>query len=147
MVSLCCVKRALIGITATAASLAAVVWVVRRVFIQATVEGISMEPTLRPGERVIAMRLRRPQAGHVVLFRSPWTRGPELLVKRVESLTSDGALVVAGDNDRSLGSAQIGPVPRHRYRGTVFAAFSHDTDRRSLVPVLRRRGVQRGPGQ
>lgn len=134
----------MVGIPVVAASLAVMVWVARRVFVQATVEGVSMEPTLRPGVRVIAMRLRRPQPGHVVLFRSPWSRGPELLVKRVESLTSDGALVVAGDNDRSLGSDQIGPVPRHRVRGTVFAAFSHDTDRRSLVPVPRRRGVQRG---
>lgn len=106
-----------------------------------------MEPTLRPGERVIAMRLRRPQPGDVVLFRSPWSRGPELLVKRVESLTSDGALLVAGDNERSLGSDQIGRVPRHRVRGTVFAAFSHDIDGSSYVPVPRRRGVQQGPGQ
>lgn len=135
------------GIPAVAASLAVVVWVARRLFVQATIEGGSMEPTLRPGERVIAMSLRRPQPGHVVLFQSPWSRGPELLVKRVESLTSDGDLLVAGDSERSLGSDQIGPVPRHRVRGTVFAAFSHDSDGGSFVPVPRRRGVQRGPVQ
>lgn len=112
-------------------------FVVRRRFILITVVGSSMEPTLRSGQRVLARRAadRGIQRRDIIVFRTPAHRAkdsPALRVKRVaatpgdpfpiwladvqssEALSlrvPDGALVVAGDNQLSEDSRQLGLVP------------------------------------
>ena len=91
-----------------------------------TVNGESMAPTLRSGDRVLvdlwSYRSRRPATGEPVLLRGP---GPVLMVKRVA--TGDpppGFLHVLGDNpDASVDSRQFGPIPREAVRGRVFFRY------------------------
>jgi signal peptidase I len=45
--------------------------VLRRVFLVTTVDGSSMEPTLRSGDRLLVRRTQYPRAGQVVVFRYP----------------------------------------------------------------------------
>jgi nickel-type superoxide dismutase maturation protease len=88
--------------------------VVRRV----VVEGESMRPALRPGDRLLVLRLgRRLRVGDVIALRDP--RLPErVLVKRVAEVRADGGLVVLGDNPAaSTDSRVFGPVPRHLVLG------------------------------
>jgi len=100
-----------------------------------TVEGASMEPTLKDGERVLvdlwSLRRRPPRTGEIVLFAGP---ADEPLVKRVAAAPRDGApppllgtdsplepsYFVVGDNaGESSDSRAFGAVPRHRIRGRV----------------------------
>jgi signal peptidase I len=110
----------------------AVVGLLRRRWIAVTVEGWSMAPALRPGDRILVRRrsgaaLRNGQV--VVLYRSPPGRPTELVIKRVAALPGDavpavilpalgqgaadrvpaGKLVLFGDNTaRSADSRVIG---------------------------------------
>ncbi|WP_460829237.1 S24/S26 family peptidase [Nocardioides hungaricus] len=114
-------------------------WVLRKLVIQATVEGESMQPTLHSGDRVFGTPMCRPAPGNIVLLRNTWSRGPQLLVKRVESVTSNDALVVSGDNAGSLGSDRLGAIPRSHVRGTVFAAVVRDNNGSSSWALISRR--------
>lgn len=102
------------------------------------VEGRSMEPTLRDGDRVIVdlwtLRRRAPRTGDIVLFTGP---GAEHLVKRVAPEPYPGdppyppsvlppnsplepTYVVLGDNSaESSDSRLFGRVPSHCVRGRV----------------------------
>ncbi len=55
----------------------------------------SMEPTLRAGDFVLAVRSRRPRRGHVVIFPHPTRDGFEL-VKRVVGLPGDHLVITGG---------------------------------------------------
>ncbi|MEU8269596.1 S26 family signal peptidase [Sphaerisporangium sp. NPDC049002] len=100
----------------------------RRGFLATTVHGTSMEPTLRPGDRLLVRRTKRVRAGQIVVFvypGGPHTEEPvperdrPLLIKRAVAVPGDqvpvawehpdvhevagtvvprGALVVLGDN-------------------------------------------------
>lgn len=73
-----------------------------------TLDSASMQPTLQPGDLVVANRLDRPGRGDLVVFRDPggWVRSGvagAYLVKRVIGMPGDrvsccsrGALVVNG---------------------------------------------------
>ncbi|MDQ3938410.1 MAG: S26 family signal peptidase [Chloroflexota bacterium] len=68
-----------------------------------TVEGHSMEPTLRAGDWLLvdplAYRIHRPRAGELVVAADP--RLPSRwLIKRVAAATGDGKLVLVGDHPR-----------------------------------------------
>ena len=70
-------------------------WPLRRV----AVNGDSMRPALEPGDRLLVVRFARlrPKPGDVVAVVDP--REPNrVLVKRVDSVDTDGRLRVAGDN-------------------------------------------------
>jgi signal peptidase I len=94
---------------------------------RAEVAGESMEPTLRPGDWLIATRPSRLRRGHVVVVRHP-VRNLEL-VKRVAALPGDrvdgremGAdeYLVVGDNlGESTDGLAFGPVTRDAVLGVV----------------------------
>lgn len=99
------------------------------------VEGASMEPRFRDGDRVVTFNIpirRIVRRGSVVAFiPPPWlVKRPALLMKRVVAVSGDrepgwlpakfrsgstrvahGYVLVRGDNSVSLDSRSIGPVP------------------------------------
>ncbi len=118
----------------------AVSWLVlRAVAVPWAIDGPSMMPALRPGDRVVVdlwtYARRAPKPGEIALFDGP---GGEAMVKRIAaaappgapSVPSDPALArdaaleplvfVLGDNPgQSLDSRAFGPVPRSRFRGRI----------------------------
>jgi signal peptidase I len=120
----------------------------RRRFPVVAVDGVSMDPTLRPGDRVVARRrpAYRMRAGHVVVLRETapcWAGGTlrgsaPLIVKRLAAVPGDpypgwlpawarqGTIVaperyvVVGDNPAfSVDSRRFGPVSGDRLIGVV----------------------------
>jgi nickel-type superoxide dismutase maturation protease len=75
------------------------------------VEETSMQPTLRPGDRVLVATWLRPRPGDVVLLRDPQQHS-QFLAKRVAQRLGSGELIVAGDNPNvSRDSREFGAVP------------------------------------
>lgn len=95
---------ALLGVTA---------WALPRV----VVEGDSMQPALRPGDRLLVMRVGRPlRRGDVVAVRDP--RVPErVLVKRVAEVRAAGIVVLGDNRAASTDSRVFGAVPRRLVLG------------------------------
>ncbi|WP_395297541.1 signal peptidase I [Kitasatospora hibisci] len=117
------------------------VLLVRRSFELVDVQGGSMEPTLRDGDRVLVRRTRVFRRGDVVVFSVPdGPRDPEdapWLVKRVSGVAGDpaadgcpavplGHLAVLGDNPRSLDSRTFGTVPSRTALGVAVRRMSRD---------------------
>ena len=85
-------------------------------WLRVAVRGLSMLPTLAPGEYVVARRGTPPRPGAVVVVRRP----DRLVVKRVTRLTGDGRVWVQGDNDAvTTDSRTFGPVERADVLGEV----------------------------
>ncbi len=91
--------------------------------VRVEVEGMSMAPALLPGDRLLAVRLRRYRVGDLVVVPDP--REPtRSLVKRIAALprssvglrglmveAGDGEVVVLGDNpSASTDSRTLGPL-------------------------------------
>lgn len=102
--------------------------VLLRVYVVHTtiVEGHSMEPTLREGDRLLSFTLgypgRAPERGDVVVLSDPAHRGEEA-VKRViglpgERLAFSGRRVAI--NDRLLSEPYVQQADYGRYGGRVF---------------------------
>ncbi|MET8138706.1 signal peptidase I [Sphaerisporangium sp. NPDC005288] len=72
----------------------AALWV-RRGFLATTVHGTSMEPTLRPGDRLLVRRTRRVRAGQVVVFRYSAPSGSSATAHDEDPVPGrDGALLI-----------------------------------------------------
>lgn len=84
----------------------AVALIARRRLDVVEVRGRSMLPTLRPGDRLLALRLRRePRPGEIVLAPDP--RDPKReLVKRVLSVDASG-VTLRGDNPAVSTDARV----------------------------------------
>lgn len=128
---------------ALAAGAVALGWLRRHVIV-ATVDGPSMEPTFRDGERLLARRRRlsRLKPGDVVVLEPPNAfGGSQWVIKRVvalpgdrvpgevpssgRSVVPDDALVVFGDNrDRSADSRQHGFYSGRQLFGVVLRKLS-----------------------
>ncbi|MEV7970640.1 S26 family signal peptidase [Sphaerisporangium sp. NPDC088356] len=71
---------------------------VRRGFLATTVDGTSMEPTLRPGDRLLVRRTKRVRAGQVVVFVYPGLpHAEEPIPERDRSLLIKRAVAVPGE--------------------------------------------------
>jgi nickel-type superoxide dismutase maturation protease len=94
------------------------------------VAGVSMEPSLIAGDRLLVARLPvaflRLRPGHVVTARSPAAPGVEV-VKRIAAVASDGGrttYVLLGDNPRaSTDSRTFGPLPAEAITGRVIYRY------------------------
>ena len=92
-------------------------WLVRRVR-RVEVDGDSMRPTLRPGDRLVVVAGRRARVGDLVTLPDPRSPTREV-VKRVTHV-GDGTVEVRGDNpDASTDSRVFGPVPGSSIGGRV----------------------------
>ena len=127
---------------------AAAVLVARRRWVLVAVDGPSMLPALRPGDRVLVRRAPaglRP--GQVVVARKPqfgrrWSdpvpppERPQWLVKRVHAVDGAGGLVLRGDNAaQSWDSRQWGPCPPDRVLGVVVRTFRAGSAEEAAAPA------------
>ncbi len=73
------------------------------------VQGDSMSPSLRDGDRLFALtpRLNPIRPGKIIAFR----RGGELYLKRVLAREGEGWFAVGDNPSRSTDSRRFGPVP------------------------------------
>jgi len=86
------------------------------------VAGSSMEPALRPDDRLLVVRGGRAWPGKVVMFDDPREPG-RILIKRVVSHHGQD-LVVAGDNpSASTDSRHFGPVSTRDLHGWAFYRY------------------------
>jgi signal peptidase I len=128
-------------VTILAAAVPAVWWL-RRQLLVVTVDGISMQPTYSPGDRLLVRRVR-PGAirrGQVVVVAKSGPGDDELIVKRAAALPGDpvpagipvpdrmvpaGRLVVLGDNPAaSYDSRAMGYVAARALIGVVLRPVS-----------------------
>lgn len=124
-------ERALAGVLALGGALLGVALVVLRPF-RVAVEGRSMEPTLAPGDFLVASGVVRPWRGALVVVEHPGRPGYEL-VKRVRGVPGDraggrtlgpGELWVVGDHPlATTDSRAFGPVPSRAVRGVVLLRY------------------------
>ncbi|BEL05297.1 S26 family signal peptidase [Actinoplanes sichuanensis] len=109
----------------------------RRRLLLVTVEGVSMEPTYRPGDRLLVRRtgLAGVRRGAAVVFAAPPGTDLRFMVKRAAALPGDpvpagipvadtvvpaGHLVILGDNSaRSADSRTMGFLPAGDVVGVV----------------------------
>lgn len=137
------------------------VWILRHTLIVVEVDGGSMEPALRSGDRVLVRRVWvHPRRGSIVVLRPPRTDGADTghstgvpwMVKRVVALARDayppvvvaahpdlsgrriaaGRVIVLGDNPLSLDSKAWGAIRVERIVGVVITRL------RSGEPAARR---------
>ena len=91
---------------------------VRRI-VRVEVRGESMAPTLRPGDRMVAVRGLRARPGDIVAARDPRTPS-RMLIKRVAAIDADRRLYLAGDHpSASTDSRTFGSVARSDMVGRV----------------------------
>lgn len=85
----------------------------------------SMEPALRPGDWLLALRTRRARPGSIVLARHPRRPGM-LLVKRAARREPGGGWWLESDNPAAgaVDSRQFGPVPAIEAR-VLFRYWRH----------------------
>ncbi len=122
-----------------ATTLLAGVAAARRV-VRVEVQGHSMSPQLRAGDRVVALRGLRAGPGDVVAAGDP-RRPSRLLIKRVVEVAGDRSVVLAGDNtEASTDSRRFGMVAPELVVGRVVWRY-WPADRRGRVGG-RRRGVR-----
>jgi signal peptidase I len=81
----------------------------RRLLVVVTVDGPSMEPTLRSGSRLLVLRVRRLRPGRIVVLRNAAGQallGDRLIVKRVAAVAGeqipDSVLPVLGGRPGDL---------------------------------------------
>ena len=86
----------------------------------------SMEPALRPGDWLLALRTRRIRPGQIVLARHPGR--PELLLVKRAAVHPAGGWWLASDNPAAgaVDSTRFGAVPVPLIEGRVLARYHRD---------------------
>jgi signal peptidase I len=117
------------------------VMLARRLFLVVTVTGVSMQPALRPGDRVVVRRhcCAPVQVGDILVFRDPdGQRAIKRVAARVGGAVPDsvrpvtcgtevvppGMLVLLGDGARSGDSRQWGFIPADQTVGLMIRNLS-----------------------
>jgi signal peptidase I len=92
------------------------------------VPSVSMEPSLKPGDKLLALKIGGFGRGDIVVFSAParavaacGVRGT--YVKRVIRLTRDSAVVMGDNRAESCDSRVYGPVSRRSVQARVFFVY------------------------
>lgn len=81
-----------------------------------TVQGSSMEPTLKPGQKIISLNwLISPKKGDLVAVEN----GGRLMVKRVEKINGKSVYVVGDNQKMSTDSREFGWVKTNKIIGKI----------------------------
>ena len=92
-------------------------WVLRR-RLRVRVDGISMEPSLRPGTTVLIQTNASVQVNDIVLSRHPYN--PEVQVlKRVAEIHDEGVFLLGDNPAESTDSRSFGVIPWEHIIGRV----------------------------
>jgi nickel-type superoxide dismutase maturation protease len=109
----------------------------RRRLMRVVVQGESMAPGLRPGDRLLAVKGVPTRVGDIVTAVDP--RQPSrVLVKRVVAVDAHDRVMLGGDNAvASTDSRSFGPVPADLVSGRVIWRYwpSHRRGRPSAFDV------------
>lgn len=103
-----------------AAAAATLTWASRR-YMPVRVEGPSMLPTLRPGDRLIVDLRTRPVPGDIVVARRP---DGIRIVKRVRAIDGDGVWLAGDNQPMSTDSRSIGPVAADGIAGVAVGRYA-----------------------
>jgi nickel-type superoxide dismutase maturation protease len=89
------------------------------VFARFLVQDTSMQPALRPGDRLLVLRWLPARTGDIVVCGDP-EQSSQFIAKRVAGRAANGDLLLIGDNANvSRDSRTFGPVPRRLLVGRV----------------------------
>lgn len=88
------------------------------------IEGDSMHPTLKSGDRVLVAKNSTIGVGDIVVTHHPFKTSVKI-VKRVSSIETDGKISVIGDNpNESSDSRGFGSINRSDVIGKVVARLA-----------------------
>jgi signal peptidase I len=92
------------------------------------IPSVSMEPSLKPGDKILALKIGGFGRGDIVVFRAPPRAEiacgvAGTYVKRVARLSRDSAVLVGDNRAESCDSRVYGPVPRRNVKGRVFLVY------------------------
>jgi nickel-type superoxide dismutase maturation protease len=107
----------------TAATLAELAWWAWRRSERVEVEGLSMAPTLQPGDRLLIWTKRELHIGDVVAAPDPRDKG-RVILKRVGATGRDGLLLLGDNPGHSTDSRHFGRVPASSIRGKVVYRYA-----------------------
>lgn len=117
-------RAAMVGSAFLAGTTLAVAAIVaKRRFLRLEIEGLSMVPSLAPGDHVLVLRTERVKVGDVVAFSDP-DGGHVVLVKRVVGVDRSSIRVEGDNSATSRDSRHFGPVPRSAVIGRVLWCYS-----------------------
>jgi signal peptidase I len=90
------------------------------------IEGHSMEPAFRPGDKVVINRLAyffaKPKPGDVVALKESGRRG-KILLKRIEKDQDNNYLVVGVNKDDSFDGRKFGSITRKQIIGRLLIGY------------------------
>jgi nickel-type superoxide dismutase maturation protease len=82
------------------------------------IEGDSMTPTLKNGQRVLVKIAANLQIGDIVVAKHPFRKTP--IIKRITEFSTGGKLFLSGDNpEESTDSRTFGEIPAADILGKV----------------------------
>lgn len=95
---------------------------VRNRFVFMKVAGESMQPTLKPGDVVMADRNRKPKVGRVVIAEDP--RSGAWIIKRLTKIEADGYWLEGDAHDPSTAATSadswvFGAIKRDQIKAVV----------------------------
>ncbi len=86
-----------------------------------TVEGDSMTPSLKAGDRVLVDKNSAIKVGDIVVANHPFKSSVKI-VKRVSSIESDGRIFLTGDNSKTSSDSRVlGAFSREDIIGKVIS--------------------------
>jgi signal peptidase I len=117
-----------IGGTAAAVLVAAALLFVVLFVRPYRIPSVSMEPSLKPGDKILALKIGGFGRGDIVVFRAPPRAEiacgvAGTYVKRVARLSRGSAVLVGDNRAESCDSRVYGPVPRRNVKGRVFLVY------------------------